>query len=385
MADTWTIDAIRRWTCDFFKKNNIDSPQLDADVLLADTLGVERIQLLICGDQILTQDELARFKERIVRRARQHEPVAYILGKKEFWSLELKVTRDTLIPRPDTECLVEAALQAIRAKNKLTQPRVDDGENLREYPQNQELTREILPDERLASYVELWADQDAQNDITDEDIARQQAIPEVDETGAPIASRDIYEDIEHEAPPNDQTTVSQPDTPATKDELRIVDIGTGSGAIAIALASELKNEPASITAVDISEQALAVAKENAITHGFNKIKFIQSNLLDEFNESFDLIVSNPPYVSEDEYKNVSDEVKHEPKLALTAENQGLSVYKRLVPQSFSHLSHGGTLAVEIGATQADAVSDLFKRAGFENVCIKPDYAGLPRVVLGSKP
>ncbi len=386
MADTWTIDAMRRWSCDYFKKYGIETPQLDADILLADTLGVERIQLLICGDQVLTPENLAQYKTRILRRAKNREPIAYILGHREFWSMEFDVTPDTLIPRPDTECLVEAVLEAIKTRT----PTEVQAPEILDIPavsaSTEDVTREALPDERLASYVELWADQDSAPELSQDQETRREAIPEVDDQGNPLAQRDIYADVEKEetTTPSEAEVEVQPKD-ASLPALKIVDIGTGTGAIAIALASELNDRNAEISAVDISAAALAVAKSNAKKLGFDKIQFIQSDLLNELHTKYDVIVSNPPYVSQAEYANVSPEVQHEPQLALIAENNGLSIYERLVPQSFAALTQGGILAVEIGFTQGEAVSEIFKRAGFESIVVKPDYAGLPRIVLGRRP
>ncbi len=384
----WTIDAMRRWTTDYFRKAGIESPQLDADILLADTLHVERIQLLIQGSRELDAETLAAFKQRVIRRAKKREPIAYILGQKEFWSLNLKVTSDTLIPRPDTECLVEAVLNAIHAREKADETTNDDAPNVTPYEAqnsvpNTDITYEALPDERLASYVEIWAEQDTEPELNDEELAKKQLLEAVDEDGKPIASRDIYDDVDK----TDELTQNEPIKPqqakkSTENALKVIDIGTGSGAIILALASELKN--AELTASDISPKALAVAQQNAKELGFDQIHFVQSDLLDQFHQNFDVIVSNPPYVTDDEYEAVEPEVKCEPKTALTAGPKGLDIYERLIPQAFLKLNNRGIFAVEIGFKQGDDVKNLFEKAGFRDVCIQPDYAGNPRIVIGNK-
>lgn len=381
----WTINALRSWTRDYFQKAGIDTPQLDADILLADTLGVERIQLLICGTQEVSPDDLAKFKQRLIRRAKNREPIAYILGTKEFWSLPLKVTPDTLIPRPDTECLVETVLNAIRSNEDAHLPNETPSRASSETNDaNGELTYESMPDERMASYVEIWAEQDRSASLTDDEIAQQAAIPTVDENGDPIASRDIYDDIDDDAPSLPAQNDEPHDTATTDGhQLRILDVGTGTGAIILALASELGQQN-DYHAVDISPNALAVAKQNAADLGFDNIHFVQSDLLDNVEGSFDVIVSNPPYVTESEYLTVEPEVKCEPKLALTAGTSGLDIYKRLIPMSFNRLKKAGILAVEIGFKQADEVKTLFENAHFKNVTVHPDYAGNPRIVIGWK-
>ena len=381
---------MRQWARDFFGKNGIETPQLDADILLADALGVPRIQLLIDGARELDADTLARFKTSVIRRARQHEPLAYVLGKREFWSLDFKVTPDTLIPRPDTECLVEAVLEGIRLKNSEKTTEEDAFSDAADAPKTDlegDITYEALPDERLASYIELWTKQDEDEEISEEEAARRAAIPEYDEDGHPMATRDIHDDVDV-SPVN--AAQASPDKPLTaratpsENAMRIIDIGTGSGAIAIALASELSDQDVEIDAVDISSSALAVAQDNAKRLGFPNIHFAQSDLLQGVSGQFDIIVSNPPYVTTDEYAELSPEVKHEPQLALVAGKAGLDIYERLIPQAFSRLRNDGLLAVEIGYLQADAVMEIFQCAGFSDIALKKDYADKPRIVMGKK-
>ena len=378
----WTIQAMRRWACEFFRKNGIDTPQLDSDMLLAEALGVPRIELLINAGQALDAQTLARFKSLVIRRTREHEPMAYILGKREFWSLEFHVTADTLIPRPDTECLVEAVVEAVRMKlsaksgSAVASEMAQDADAVAE--DDGTVTYEALPDERLASYVELWAKQDAEDTVSDETREREEAIPAYDEDGHLLATRDIHDDIDPEPV---ESTVDEEAQNVNDDHLRIVDVGTGSGAIAIALASEFKAVPCEIVAVDISSEAIAVAQENAKRLGFPRVCFVQSDLLGSVSGTFDVIVSNPPYVTVEEYETLSPEVKREPRLALIAGKRGLDIYTRLVPEAFGRLRDNGLLAVEIGYAQADDVMALFHAAGFSEVVLKKDYADKPRVVM----
>lgn len=379
---------MRAWACAFFEKHGIEAPQLDADILLADALGVPRIQLLINGSQELDAETLARFKSSVIRRTRHHEPIAYILGRREFWSMDLKVTPDTLIPRPDTECLVEAVLTTLKSKPSACALQAADETPCTHGKDAADgvITYESLPDERLASYIELWTQQ-ADDDISDALLERKAAIPEYDEAGRPLATRDIHDDVASDPVP--ETPVPTAQEPAKIDlppdhAYRLIDVGTGSGAIAIALASELKNADWEILAVDISPQALDVARENATKLGFSNILFAQSDLLDDVSGQFDIIVSNPPYVTTGEYETLTAEVKHEPKLALVSGEQGLDIYRRLIPEAYTRLRANGWLAVEIGCEQANAVMTLFKNTGFAEITLKNDYAGKPRIVLGNK-
>jgi release factor glutamine methyltransferase len=253
----------------------------DAELLLMRAANVDRAFLLTHPDAPLTPEQLTTYNQWIERRA-QHEPVQYITSEQEFYGLPLRVTSDVLIPRPETEHLVEAAL-------------------------------ERLP---------------------------------------------------HNTP------------------LRIADVGTGSGAIAIALAHTLSQ--ASITALDTSPAALAVARHNAEHHHLdNSIRFLESDLLVAVaSETFDAIVSNPPYVSELEI--LAPEVHNfEPHSALFAGCSGLEIYQRLIPQTRQCLAPQGWLFMEIGHGQRDALATLL--TGWHDIDFVSDLQGIPRVAIARKP
>lgn len=278
----WTILEILQWTTDYFQQKEIDSPRLTAEVLLAHTLDTDRMYLYVHYDQPLEQEERAGFKTLIQQRV-QGVPTQYLTGRQEFWSLEFQVAPGVLIPRPETEHLVEAAINLSA-----------------QFP-----------------------------------------------------------------------------TPA------IVDIGTGSGIIAISLKKEIPH--ASIYAGDIAGTALAIAKQNAITllENGNNIEFHQGDLFEPFaGMTFDLIVSNPPYISAEEYATLSCEVReHEPKIALYAGGEGLDVYRRLIAKAHSYLHPDGYILVEIGYGQKDAVVNIFQKHGFSIKSLIKDYAGIDRVVI----
>ncbi|MCP4406069.1 MAG: peptide chain release factor N(5)-glutamine methyltransferase [bacterium] len=281
----WTILEILRWTTDFFKQRGVDSPRFTAELLLAHVLGQERMYLYVHFDQPLQQEEREQYKVLIRQRA-DGVPTQYLTGTQEFWSLEFRVTPAVLVPRPETEHLVDAAVA----------------------------------------------------------LARQCLQP------------------------------------------KILDIGTGSGAIAICLKHEFPE--ADLFAGDISEAALDIAAQNAKTllKDESGVSFRQGDLCAPFaGMSFDLIVSNPPYISTKEYESLDREVKdHEPEEALHAGEDGLDVYRRLIAEAPDYLKAGGHVLVEIGYGQKDAVVKLFEARGFELHEIIKDYAGIERVIVAGR-
>ncbi len=281
MTEVWTVLKLLRWTADYFAGRGIDSPRLDAELLLADMLGLDRVGLYLNFERPLQADELAAFRERVRRRAAR-EPLAYILGKTEFWSLPFKVTPAVLIPRPDTELLVEEALRRL--------------------------------------------------------------------TGA----------------------------------ARILDVGTGSGALAIALAHE--RPECKVTAIDLSPAALAVATENACNNRVTERIGFESGDLNALPEGpFDLVVANPPYIPSGELVTLMPEVRDfEPHLALDGGSDGFDAYRALARQADAVLAPGGWLLVEVGIGQAAAVQELFARAGLTEIFVSRDLAGIERVVGGRR-
>ncbi len=277
MAETWTVVQLLRWTADYFNGKDIESGRLEAELLLAHTLDLDRIGLYLHFDRPLTPAELADFRAKVQRRARR-EPIQYILAEAEFWSLPLQVGPDVLIPRSDTEVLVEEALQRLQQGGSM------------------------------------------------------------------------------------------------------LDVGTGSGAIAIAVAAE---RPAvEVTAIDCSRPALTVARANAERHGLSgRITCREGDLAALPAGPYDLVVSNPPYIAEPEWAGLMAEVRdHEPRIALHGGIDGLDAYRHLARQAMTVLKPGGWLLVEVGAGQADAVRELFEQAGLSALGVRKDYAGIARVV-----
>ena len=266
---------------DRLKKAKIETPVLDAQVILSHILKIPRWKLLIEENKDMRKKEEEKFFELIKKREKRY-PVAYIIGEKEFFGIPFKVKEGVLIPRPETEILVEEVLKRIKNKEK----------------------------------------------------------PEG------------------------------------------LEVGIGSGAIAISL---LKNKPdLKIIATDISEKAINVAKENAKIHGVkNRLKIIKTDKLKGIKGKFDFIVSNPPYIKEEEYNTLQEEVKKEPKEALIAKDEGLEFYKSIIREGKNLLKNNGFFAFEVGYNQADKVVEILQKNGFKAEKIK-DLQKIERVVIGEK-
>lgn len=274
----WTILEVVQWTIARFTERGIASPRLDAELIVAHAIGCSRLELYLKFDQLLKAEQLAPIRE-LIKRRQAGEPVAYLTGKKEFWSLDLRVDARVLVPRPDTEAAVEESLARLPA------------------------------------------------------------------TG-----------------------------PA-----RVVDVGTGSGAIALALASSRPDT--AVFAVDASRDALAVARANAERLGLD-VKFLEGDLLAPAlaHAPFDLIVANLPYVPTGDVAQLAPEVRAEPLLALDGGPDGLDPIRRLVTDAPAALAPGGALVLELGIGQAAAVAGLARAAGLEDVRARRDLGGIERVV-----
>lgn len=285
MSKTWTVLEMVRWTTEYLSSKGFPEARLNAELLLAGTLGLKRLDLYLQFDRPLRPEELTEFKARLLRRAR-HEPLQYIAGTADFRNLRLRVDRRVLIPRPETEVLVGAVL--------------------------------------------AWCGE--------------------------------------------------------RQGLSALDIGTGSGAIALSLATEGAFER--VVATDLSADALEVAKGNhqeaapgapvefRLGSGFDPVPV----------DSFDVVVSNPPYVGERERDSLAPEVREwEPETALFAGPGGLDVISDLVQRAPAHLRPGGLLALEIGAEQGREVADLIRGTGqFAEPLVRPDLAGRDRIVLAER-
>ncbi|HHC73754.1 MAG TPA: peptide chain release factor N(5)-glutamine methyltransferase [Thiothrix sp.] len=265
-----------------------DSARLEAELLLAHCLQKERPYLIAWSEKVVDDTPYAQFQQLLDQRA-QGVPIAYLLGYRDFWTLRLKVNNDTLIPRPETERLVEAALELIQQSGKKS--------------------------------------------------------------------------------------------PAC------LDLGTGSGAIALAIASEYPQ--ATMIATDIDAASLALAQDNALENHLHHVDFMLSDWfaalpLERFAEQFDMILSNPPYIAENDPHCEQGDVRFEPRRALVSGRDGLDAIHHLIQQSWDYLSPQGWLLLEHGYDQGEQVVELLTLRGFQNCQCLLDLAGQPRVSLGQK-
>jgi len=282
-----TVGTARRRLAARFKSGAIDSPELDARILVGAALGLDLTGMIAAATRPVTAAEAVRLEDFAGRRLKG-EPVARILGSREFWGLPLQLSAATLVPRPDTETVVALALQMLRARPDADRP-------------------------------------------------------------------------------------------------RIADIGTGSGAILLALLSELPD--AMGVGTDISAAALRTASANARNLGLaRRAAFVACDYVSALSGPFDLIVSNPPYIRSAEIKDLASEVRdHDPLGALDGGSDGLNAYRALVPQAVRLLARGGTLALEVGHDQGADVEQLMAVAGLTlRGPPRTDLAGIPRAVAGRK-
>jgi release factor glutamine methyltransferase len=303
-----TISDALAWATDQLRATS-DTPRLDAELLLAHVLGWPRARLLAERRAALPDEQRSAFSALVVRR-RALEPVAYLVGHKEFYGLDFLVDRRVLVPRPETELLVELALGFARW---------GDGA------------------------MERWGD----GAMEGNEVARSPTRP-----------------LAH--------------SPAAPSSLVIADVGTGSGCIAVALAVHLPD--AAVVAIDRSPDALDVARQNVARHGVaDRVSLLQGDLLARLGQPADLIVSNPPYTILDEIDAAVR--RHEPHAALDGGADGLEVYRRLLTEAPGKLRPGGAVLLEIGATQAAAVSVLARQSfpGAE-IQVHKDLAGRDRLV-----
>jgi len=276
-----------------------DRARRDAETLLLHHIGKNKAWLIAHGDEEFAGCSAIGYAA-LVERRRRGEPIQYITGECEFYGLPFRVTPEVLIPRPETEHLVEKVISL------------------------------------------------------------------TGNAGAP-----------------GPTHLGTGETTTSRQPLRILDVGTGSGAIAIALATQLPN--AAITGVDISDPALAIARDNAKRNGV-AIRFLQGDLLAPVaGERFEIIISNPPYVPDTDRALIAVEVReHEPHVALFGGPDGLDIYRRLIPAAHSALVPGGYLAFEFGFSQMPDIESLLKSAGFQNIEITHDLQGIPRVASAQR-
>ena len=283
----WTVIDIIKWGTGYLTEKGFDEARLTVELLLSETLGLKRFDLYVKHDQPLKRDELDKFKVLLKRRL-SHEPVQYITGKVNFYSIDLKIDKRALIPRPETEILAESVIEHCR------------------------------------------------------------------------------------------TFLSQ------REHVRVLDVGTGSGCLAIAVARFVKNS--SVTAIDRSDSALDLARENAAATGTaGRIEFVRSDFLklgeDLFKERFDILISNPPYISESELATLSEDIREfEPVEALSDGRDGMTFFRKISESAHELLRDGGWVFVETGFGQAQKVSTIFAGRGGTELLVKKDLSNIERIV-----
>lgn len=283
---THTVRAVLETAAAEFARCGIVSSRIDAEVLLAVCLGIEKAELFRRFDVVLTDTEMQRFDDWIARR-RRREPIAYIVGRKEFWSLEFEVGPSVLIPRPESEFLVEEVVTRARA------------------------------DDRTCGIM--------------------------------------------------------------------LEIGTGSGALSVAIARELPQ--LTIIATDLSQNALAMARHNACRNGVGeRILFLRCHLFEAVNVRADFIVSNPPYIACRELPELPIEVRdYEPRLALIAGPEGIEIHRQIIERAGACLNGHGWLIMEMGHAQRESVERVLSESGsYDCIEVRQDYAGLDRVVAARR-
>lgn len=288
---SWIIGEACRWGMDRLKHSGVDTPELDAEVLLMHSLKMDRHELYRLSGDFINTDERDLYKQCIKRRS-MREPVAYITGHKEFRSLDFQVTHDVLIPRPETETLVDETI------------------------------------------TECTQKKDKRNVI------------------------------------------------------RILELGTGSGVVAVSLAKEIN--PIALIATDISLDILKIARDNAHLHQVNPhISFVVGRYLEAIRDEanrFDCIVSNPPYISKSDWEDAQPEIRdHEPMDSLYGGADGLDFYRAIIPDAPLLLNEDGWLILEVGMGQADLISGMIKETGnYTRVVMIQDLSGINRVVKAQK-
>ena len=382
-ADTeiWTIGRVLRWTQGRFAARGLASPRLDAELLLAHTLGRSRVALYTHFDQPLSRDELTRYRECIVRRL-AGTPVAYLTGEKEFYGLGLHVSEAVLIPRPETELLVDVAVRLLPPPS-LADAALDGAADTDADPSSDAIVVADRDGDATQASEEVWHRAQPGVEMTvhyDAPLLQTEDEASVAETQLATASAtspatDATEATTLAPEPSDGEAGSK-GTPAV-----VVDVGTGSGAVALAI-KHLRPD-VEVLAIDLSPVAIAVATENAARLGL-AVEFWQGDLLSALpgGRQADVIVANLPYIPTAEIAALPAEVRHEPHSALDGGSDGLVLVRRLVAQARSALRRGGALALEIGAGQAAETEAILQRAGFVDVRSEPDLAKILRVVHG---
>ncbi|MCX6135552.1 MAG: peptide chain release factor N(5)-glutamine methyltransferase [Ignavibacteriales bacterium] len=288
VPQSWTIRDLMKFSIDYLQRHGFDEARLTVELLLSHALHCQRIELYTRFDQPLSKDELKGFRTLFERRL-QHEPVQYIVGSAGFMGMQFQVDPRSLIPRPETETLVEQIMLVCGRR------------------------------------------------------------PE----GSPVT---------------------------------VLEVGTGSGNIAVSVAKLVRN--AHVTSIDVDREALEVARGNISAHGVTERVVLRElsvfdSIVEAFSQKFDLLVSNPPYVSAQEWEQLAPEIRnHEPLTAVSDAGDGFAFYRRMAEIGRSLLRENGWILVEVGHEQSETVVGIFRKAGFADLSVAKDLQGIPRIVLG---
>jgi len=378
MKTTTTLHALIRHARQRLERAGIEPVEaaLDAELLARHALGGwERGQLIASWRELAPASFVQRFDPLVERRERR-EPTAYITGHREFWGIEIEVERGVLIPRPETEFIVEEALARLTPD---AQPRAGDTTGPAGFPES----RTPNPESRLVS-------PDARHRASETTVpprprshepakrVMESRVLQTDAVGSVRgAASEAVLPLERAAAPG-----GSPESRALPPALRIADVGTGSGCLAVALARWLPT--ACVVATDMSAEALAIAARNVCRHEVqDRVTLVRCDLLGAAAGPFDLIVSNPPYIPAAEVDRLQPEIlNYEPRLALDAGPDGLDLIRRLVPMAASRLVPGGWLIFEFGDGQAAGVRTIVDAEPLlELVGLRDDLAGIPRVAV----
>jgi len=286
--EIWTVKNVLLWTSNYFKKNEILSPQLNAEMIIAKVLNCSRVELYLNYDKLLNPKEREEIRNLVKKRA-THYPLQYLLGETEFYGYKFLVDEGVLIPRPETEILVDTVISYIKQSNKNN-----------------------------------W---------------------------------------------------------------NVLDIGTGTGIIPISISKYFSNTQNKIlfVATDISKTALENAKKNIELHHIQNIQLIQSDTSKDLSGKFDIIISNPPYISEKQFQNLQKEVKnYEPKSALFGGEKGLTYYKKILQNAENFLNKDAKIFFEIGANQKDDMEKIIHKFNYKIIDSIKDYNNLYRVLVLEK-
>lgn len=393
MDETWTTARLLKWTADYLAQRQIESPRLEAELLLAKAIGCSRIDLYTRFDEEAEEDVRVSFRSLVKQRA-EGMPTAYLVGEKEFFSYSFNVTPDVLIPRPETEHLITETLDLVKRKVASSAEK-----GAAAFLSASATANRSVEDSAQKSGPNIGACGDG---TSGDGASGDGTVTVAVETLAPVERITPVEsvDAKESAPQNSDDTQIDELTgesyirfkPKASQfahlNLSILDLGTGSGIIPVCLA---KNLPmAQFVAVDISSGALKVAKGNAIRHKVrDRIDFRQGDLFGPIDDrqKFDFIVSNPPYIGESEMPTLDASVReYEPRQALCGGPKGTEIVERILESAATYIKPGGYVLIEISPVIHESVVELCQRAvGLDYQTTVLDLSRLPRIVVLSAP